>query len=69
MSPKLESMSVLWGRKLDAEEWQEELLCTQAARFDEVRVLAAKQGYGHFRVSVDNGTAPDFSRTLNLRKR
>lgn len=43
---------VLWGRKHDAEEWQEEILSTNEKRFDEIKQMAARDGYGHFRIST-----------------
>lgn len=59
--------TLLYGRKLNSEEWQEELLSTNPARFDEIKQLAVRDGFGHFRVaSVDLTQAPDFKRTLNI---
>jgi hypothetical protein len=60
-----ESETVLYGRKLDSEEWQEELLTTNPARIEEVKRLAGDAGYGHFRVAtIDLSTPPDFRRTI-----
>jgi len=57
-------MRILWGRKTDAPEWAEDILCTNPARFAEVRKLAAADGFAHFRESVDDGSAPYFARTI-----
>lgn len=58
-------MRLLWGRKTGAEPWQEQLLATQLLgeknKFDRVKELAARDGFGHFRESEDSGAAPDFA--------
>lgn len=61
----LPSIQILWGRKVGSEDWQEAILCTQPARFAEVRALASRDGFAHFRESVDNGTAPNFARAIS----
>jgi hypothetical protein len=46
-------MKILWGHKIGTESWCEDVLCTQEKRFEEVKALAAKDGYTNFRVSID----------------
>lgn len=56
---------LLYGRKLNSEEWEMEILCSQPERFEEVKKLAARDGFGHFRVTEINLSAPpDFKKTL-----
>lgn len=62
----LPALRILWGRKIGAKDHEEQILLTdvlpfQSARFVKVRELAARDGFGHFRETVDNGTAPDFT--------
>ena len=61
---RFEMEKLLYGRKIGSEEWQEQILCTQPARFSEVRVLAARDGFGHFREATFNGERPDFQRAV-----
>lgn len=63
---ELKPMKILWGRLKGAEEWQEDILSTIPENFDKVKVMAAKDGYGHFRESIDYGDVPDFSKTVRL---
>lgn len=65
----LPTLRILWGRKIGAKENEEQILLTDAfpfqpARFAKVRELATRDGFGHFRESVDDGTAPDFAGTV-----
>lgn len=64
LTAKLPTMRILWGRKAADAEWAETVLCTQPERFAAVRGLAAKDGWGFFRESVDDGSGPDFAKTL-----
>lgn len=57
--------TILWGVKNGDEDWQETVLCTQPKRFDEVKILAAKAGWGRFRIAtIDLDTPPDFTKTV-----
>ena len=59
---------ILWGRKNGAEEWQEELLLSNAtqAQINKVKPLAAADGYGHFRTArIDMTVKPDFACAIN----
>ena len=61
---------ILWGVKTGDEDWQEQVLCTQATRFEEVKILAAKDGFGRFRVSeIDFSKRPDFTQALKTKGR
>jgi len=54
--------TILWGVRDGNESWQEEILSTNPARFDEIKALAARDGFGGFRIgTVDLSTAPDFT--------
>lgn len=58
---------ILYGVKLDNEDWQEEVLCTQEERFEEVKILASKDGFNRFRVAKINLIEkPDFRKTVNI---
>lgn len=57
--------SVLYGVKAGNEDWQESILSTNPARFDEVKVMATRDGWGRFRVAVIDLDVPtDFAGTV-----
>jgi hypothetical protein len=57
--------TVLYGVRNGNEDWQEELLSTNPLFFEQAKSLAAKDGFGRFRVSVVNlRTPPDFRTAL-----
>lgn len=54
--------TILWGVRDGNEAWQEEILSTNPARFEEIKALAAQDGFGKFRIgTVDLSTTPDFT--------
>ena len=60
---------VLWGVKTGDEDWQQQILLAgpQAtpANIEKVKVLAAKDGFGKFRVAkIDLSQPPDFSKVF-----
>ncbi len=56
---KMKITKILWGVKQGDEDWQEQVLCTQADKFDKVRKLASRDGFNRFRVShVDDRINP-----------
>lgn len=56
---------LLYGRKAGEPDYKEQLLCTQPERFQEVRILAGRDGYVIFReTSIDLSVRPNFARTL-----
>lgn len=58
---------ILYGVRLENEDWQEEVLCTQEERFEEVKILASKDGFNRFRVAeIDLTEKPDFRKTVNI---
>ena len=58
---------ILYGVRSDNEDWQEEVLCTQEERFDEVKILASKDGFNRFRVAEINLIEkPDFRKTVKI---
>jgi hypothetical protein len=57
--------TVLYGRKDGDEEWAETLLSTNLAAFEEVKRLAARDGWKHFRVArIDLRVPPDFTKAI-----
>jgi hypothetical protein len=63
----LPSETVLYGRKIDAAEWEEQILSTNPPRFDEIKRLAAADGFGHFRIAViDLSAPPNFAATVSI---
>lgn len=62
----VKSETVLWGVLDGNEDWQEEILSTNPAKFEAIRVLAKRDGFGRFRIStIDLSSLPDFSKTIN----
>ncbi len=58
---------VLFGVKNGDEDWKETVLCTQPERFEVVKKLAAKDGWGRFRIAtIDLSAPPDFAKTVKL---
>lgn len=56
----------LWGTRNGDEDWQEQLLSTNPDRFEEIKKLATKDGFGRFRVvQLDLRVKPDFRKTIN----
>jgi len=56
---------VLWGVLEGNEDWQEELLSTNPDRFEEIKAMAARDGFGRFRIArVDLNRPPDFAATV-----
>lgn len=57
---------ILYGVRADNEDWQEEILCTQEDRFEQVKILASKDGFNRFRIAeIDLTEKPDFRKTVN----
>jgi len=57
--------TVLWGVRNGDEDWKETVLCTQPERFDEVKIMATRDGWGRFRVAtIDLTVAPDFTKAV-----
>lgn len=44
--------TLLYGVRTGNEDWEEELLTTQGDRIEEVKRLAAKDGFNRFRVAT-----------------
>lgn len=57
---------LLYGRKAGEPEWAETLLTctTDAARIEQVRAMARKDGWTAFRVAQYNGERPDFAKSV-----
>lgn len=57
--------TVLWGVKTGDPDWMETVLCTIPEKFDLVKKLAAKDGWGRFRIAtIDLTVVPDFTKAL-----
>lgn len=57
--------TVLWGVKEGDEDWMETILSTQPERFEAVKAMAARDGWGRFRVAtIDLTTTPDFTKAV-----
>lgn len=64
----MDTATVLWGVRNGDEDWKETVLCTQPERFDAVKILAARQGWGRFRVAtIDLKDRPDFAKAVARR--
>ncbi len=67
---KTETLSLLYGHKIGQPSYTEQLLCSQPERFEEVRQLAARDGYTGFRIATHrDGERPDFAAALKTRRR
>ena len=59
--------TILYGVKNCEDAWKETILSTNPKRFDEIKILAAKDGWGRFRVAViDLTTPPDFTKAVKV---
>lgn len=57
----MQQETVLWGVRNGNEDWQEEILSTNPQRFEEIKKMAAKDGFGRFRTATVNlDTPPNF---------
>ena len=65
----MKNETVLWGVRSGNEDWQEEILSTNPARFEAIKSIAAKDGFGRFRVAiVDLSQPPNFRNTTTTPK-
>lgn len=59
--------TVLYGLRVGAEDWQEELITTNPLKIEEATAWAKTQGFDRFRVAhIDLSQKPDFGKTVNL---
>jgi len=61
-------MTILWGVRVGAEAWQEEIITTNGAAIDAAKAWATANGFDRFRVAsfADEPEAPDFAATINI---
>jgi hypothetical protein len=61
------SETVLWAVKVGDANWQEQLITSTSdkAKVAKAREWAQANGFNRFRESHFDGTAPDFTKTLN----
>ncbi len=58
--------TVLYGVRIENEDWQEEIITTNAAKIHEASAWAKANGFDRLRIAkIDLSVAPDFSKTLN----
>lgn len=62
---ELRQEQILYGVKQGEEDWKEDILSTNPKNFERIKDLAAKDGYGRFRIAIYNGEAPDFGSAIN----
>lgn len=68
--PNMKNETLLYGRKIGSEPWEEIILCSIPEKFEQAKVLAARDGFGHFRVAeIDLQSPPDFVGTLNAKNK
>lgn len=61
----MKNETVLWGVKNGEPEWAECILSTNPTRFDEIKLLAMRDGFGRFRIAViDLSSPPNFAKTV-----
>lgn len=60
----MEKVTLLYGRKEGEAEYMETLLCSQSARFEDVKKQAGNDGFKYFRVSKFKLDKPDFTKTI-----
>jgi len=57
--------TVLWAVRIGAEDWEEEIITTNAAQIEAAKLWATANGFNRFRVATINLTEkPDFTRTI-----
>lgn len=58
--------TILYGIRRGEEDWQEELLTTDATRIDAATTWAKANGFDRFRVAtIDLSVPPDWAKTVN----
>ncbi len=58
---------MLWAVKVGDEDWQEQIITTEASRIEAAKEWATKNGFNRFRVSdYSDGEKPNFAKTVNL---
>ena len=67
----MQTIKLLYGHKVGQPDYTEQILCSQPERFDDVKILAARDGFTGFRVATHtDGEMPDFVGAIAmLRKR
>jgi hypothetical protein len=61
----MNTATVMWGVKNGDPDWMETILSTQPERFEEVKAMARRDGWGRFRVArINLDKPPDFAKTV-----
>jgi len=59
--------TTLWGTRIGAEDWREELITDNPALIEQAKAWAEANGFDRIRVAViDLTVAPDWSKTVNV---
>jgi len=60
-------VKVLWGTRIGAEDWQEELITDRQEDIETAKIWAENNGFDRLRIStVDLSVPPDFTKTINI---
>lgn len=65
---KIKTLRILWGVKVGDENWQEQIITTDGAKIEQAKAWGIANGFGRFRISTDNGQAPDFTKTIRNKR-
>ena len=61
---------VLWGVKKGEPDWAEQIITTNASKFEEAKKWATENGFDRFRISEFNmGDKPDFINAINTKRK
>ena len=58
--------TILYAVRVGNEDWQEEIITTQADRIEAARAWATENGFNRFRVFRWDGSPPNFAETVIL---
>jgi len=57
--------TILWGVRVGAPDWDEEILTTKPEHIEPVKEWAARNGFDRFRVArIDLSVPPDFGKSM-----
>lgn len=61
----MKARKMLWAVRKGAEDWQEEIITTDASKIDAARKWAEANGFDRFRVAEYDDSPLDFAKTVN----
>lgn len=62
----MKNQTLLYAVKIGAEDWQEEIITTEAARIPAARQWAKQNGFDRFRVAHFDDAKPDFAKAVRV---